>query len=506
MSTKKKTGLLNASERDGVQYRKAKIWELIIANAQSGCTISFYLLLGFASMIATQGYGIAVALAGTLLTVSGFFDGFTDALFAALFEKFNPKKGKIRIFIFIGWVCSALSAVVLYSWASGKFTGVAGVVVFLIAYNLFRIGYTINGTGGGTIGVIITNDPTQRPMNSVLGTMYSYLVPILYTNVITFVILPKYNNQYNIEMFGEMVWWFVIGSFVFFVLTCIGIRNVDVGETFETISKDGKKDEKVTFKDMWSVLKDNRNVQMYMITGISDRLAQMTGTQSIVTTLLNGVLIGSYAATTMVGNFTQIVGIVFAFGGGIFIAKWGAKKSTVVWSWISIAISAAMVVYCFLLGGPVGMKKLGVMGFPIVLWAVFNLAKTGAMMILTTTAGSMKADIVDYEYERSGRYMPAVVSGVYSFIDKFISSFGTSIAAFAITLVGYTTTVPQMGDEATWPKFWMCMFLVFGLPIIGWLCNIVAMKFYTLDRERMVEVQKNLNARREAAKDTAENE
>lgn len=32
----------------------------------------------------------------------------------------------------------------------------------------------------------------------------------------------------------------------------------------------------------------------------------------------------------------------------------------------------------------------------------------------------------------------------------------------------------------------------FGLPIIGWLCNIIAMKFYELDKERMVEVQKNI--------------
>ena len=499
MSEKKK-GLLNASLRDGVQYRRASVLEMIIANAQSGCTISFYLLLGYASVIATQGYGIAVALAGALLTLSGFFDGFTDALFAAIFEKFNPRKGKIRIFLLVGWIVSALSALVLYSWATGKFTGVAGVVVFLISYNLFRIGYTINGTGGGTIQIVLTNDPTQRPMNGVMGTLYSYLVPIIYGNVLTFVVLPRYGNQFTIEMFREMVWWYIAIAFVFFVLTCIGIRKVDVYETFETIGKDGKKEEKVTIKDMWSVLKDNRNVQMYMLTGITDRLAQMTGTQSIVTTLLNGVLIGSFAATQMVGNFTQIVGVVFAFGGGIFIAKWGAKKSTTVWSWISIGIAAAMVVFCVLLGGPNGMSKLGSMGLPLVVWAIFNLAKSGAMMILTTTAASMKGDIVDYEYERSGKYMPAVVSGVYSFIDKFISTFGTTIAAFGLSFVGYVSTVPQLGDEANWPKFWMCMFLVFGLPIIGWLCNVVAMKFYTLDKERMIQVQKTLNERKEAAK------
>ena len=28
--------------------------------------------------------------------------------------------------------------------------------------------------------------------------------------------------------------------------------------------------------------------------------------------------------------------------------------------------------------------------------------------------------------------------------------------------------------------------------IIGWLCNIVAMKFYELDKDRMGQVQKNI--------------
>ncbi len=286
-----------------------------------------------------------------------------------------------------------------------------------------------------------------------------------------------------------MVLWYAALSLVLVILSCIGVAKVDVRETF--VSKlSEKKAEKVSLKDMWAVFKENRNVQMYMLTGVANKLAQQTGTQSIIITLLNGVLIGSYAATTMVGNFTQIVGIALAFSGGIFIAKWGSKKTTIVWSWISIGISGAIVCFCLLLGGPAGMKKLGVVGLPIILWAVFQLAKSGSMMVLTTANSAMRADIVDDEHDRSGKYMPAVISGLYSFVDKLVSSLGSTIAAVAITFVGYINSVPQIGDEATWPRFWMCMFLVFGLPILGWLCNVIAMKFYNLDRERMVEVQR----------------
>ena len=63
-----------------------------------------------------------------------------------------------------------------------------------------------------------------------------------------------------------------------------------------------------------------------------------------------------------------------------------------------------------------------------------------------------------------------------------------------VSLIGYKTVMPQMGDKATPAVFWMTMFLAFGLPVIGWIFNVISMKYYDLDKERMVEVQKNIVA------------
>ena len=61
----------------------------------------------------------------------------------------------------------------------------------------------------------------------------------------------------------------------------------------------------------------------------------------------------------------------------------------------------------------------------------------------------MRADVCDYELERSGNFMLGIVGGVYSFFDKIISSFAATIAALMVSLIGYKTVMPQMGDEAT---------------------------------------------------------
>ena len=35
------------------------------------------------------------------------------------------------------------------------------------------------------------------------------------------------------------------------------------------------------------------------------------------------------------------------------------------------------------------------------------------------------------------------------------------------------------------------MFLAFGMPIIGWVCTLIAMKWYPLTKEKMIEVQQH---------------
>lgn len=126
MAMKEKLAALDASRRDGVQYRKASWFDLIISSANAGTGMCFYLLMTYASYIGTQGYGITTAMVGMILTGMRIFDGVTDALFAAFFEKMPARFGKIRIFMIGGWALTGISVITMYSWAAGKFEGAAG--------------------------------------------------------------------------------------------------------------------------------------------------------------------------------------------------------------------------------------------------------------------------------------------------------------------------------------------------------------------------------------------
>ena len=495
---KKKNGLLYASANDGVEYRKVKSWELVLGLSAKMSATLFYILMAYASMIANQGYGIATVTAGLVITGCRIFDGVSDALIAAVFEKINPKKGKVRVFLLVGWAITIAATFMLYNWCANKATGAVGFMLFLCSYVIFIIGYTFTNMGTNTAMIVITNDPAQRSMTGFISTAYSYAIPLLSSNIISFVILPKYNDIIATPMLTEMAVWYAILSLIFILMSCYGLRNVDVRETFQLVADRQKS--KVSFRDMWNVLSKNRQVQLYMLTAVSDKLAQQTTSQSVVNTMMAGILIGSYMASTMVNNFTTITGLVCAFGCGVYVSKMGAKSATKIFSWISIVIAGVIIVYCFLLGGPNGMNKLSVFGAPVIIYAVLMIIKSGSQMALTVAEGIMRADVVDYECQRSGKYMPSVVVGVNTFIDKMISSFGATIALVCISFVGYANSTPQKGDAATWPIFWMTMFLMFGFPILGWILNIIAMKFYKLDKAEMVNVQKSIAEMKAAAK------
>lgn len=115
---------MESNTTNGVQYRRAKTWQIAFSQLSSGSNVIFYLLVGLMSYLANAGYGIAVAVVGIILTGTRIFDGLIDPFIAMFIDKFNSKHGKIRIILSIGWVIRAIATYMLFIWGSGKGYGV----------------------------------------------------------------------------------------------------------------------------------------------------------------------------------------------------------------------------------------------------------------------------------------------------------------------------------------------------------------------------------------------
>ena len=186
--------------------------------------------------------------------------------------------------------------------------------------------------------------------------------------------------------------------------------------------------------------------------------------------MLFGILIGDMGISTILMVVSMIPSILFAIVGAKYAGKFGSKNTIVTWSFVSMAISIVTVIF-FVLIDP---RNISHMGPEMILYVLLTLALSGSNMCITTANTAFTADIIDYELDRGGKYIPAVVTGTYSLIDKIVSSFGALIATGAVALIGYTASLHQPTDPGTPGIFWMTMAIKYGLPILGWACTLLA--------------------------------
>ena len=471
-----------------VVYRKARKWQMALGMMNNGASMCFFMLMMYASYIGSAGYGVGTALLGLIITGTRIFDGITDPIIAFLIDKTNTGVGKIRIWLAGGWLVEAIAVILMINVLSGRGFG---VLMYSTIYALYIIGYTMNSIAGNIIPTVMVTDPRQRPIVGVFGTIYSYFVPMIVTILINVVILPKFENQYSIPMLQTASLVILAVSLVFMILCCIGITPIDKMENFTSTTAEP---EKVSLRDAIKLVTSSRALLTFIIGAAADKFAQQTAGQAVITTMLSGILIGNMQIATKISVYAMVPSIVFAFLGAKYAGKHGSRQSMITWSWACIAVLAPMYIWLSI----IDMRTISLATLPMIGYTLSSLAKNGTMMCVTTTNTMMLSDIVDFEHARTGNYLPATITGTYSFVDKLISSFGATVASFAIALIGFTTTLPQPTDNPTPEIKFVALFLTFGLPILGRLCAIIAMKFNPITKESMVEAHRVIQERAEA--------
>lgn len=488
-------GNINAEKNTGTIYHRAKTWQIILFACNGLIGMSIYQLIGLASYSANIGYGIATVTVGGILTFTRILDAITDPLLAFIYDRVNTKWGKIRILIITGWIIEAAALICMFSLFSSKGFG---LLVFLLFYIVYIIGYTMANVTALTVPNLLTNDPKQRPTIGVWQTVFNYVVPIVLSIVFNVVLLPMFGGEYNQGFLTAACFVTIAVSALGVLLVCIGVSEYDKPENFKNLT--GNKEDKLSLKDMISPIKENKPFQCYIIAAASDKIAQQVASQSIVVTLSMGIIIGNMGFSTILNMVAILPAILFAAYGARYAGKHGNKESIATWTWACMGIAAGLVVF-FAVIDPHQIASFGPM---MVIYVVLTLLLNGAKMCVTTANTAFMSDIIDYELDRTGKFIPAVMTGIYNFIDKIVSAFSAVIATFAVALVGYSQTLPQPGDTLTRPIFWMTMFLQYGLAMIGWVCTIVAMRRCDLTKDEMAKVQQRIADKKKELKNSQE--
>jgi Na+/melibiose symporter-like transporter len=474
-----------------VQYNRSKSWQVMLWPLHQTSSTLFTMLMMFVSYIAAGGYGIAVVTAGLIATYTRVLDAVIDPFIALITDRLSTRFGKIRILAVTGRTIQGLAVLTLFFWGIGK-----GAVLYTIIYSIYVIGGTISSIATNTGNPVLTNDPVQRPKvfrwNMIYTTVLSTLTRVYLSNVL----LAKYKSL-SLPAMQELCIMVVVLTVVFEILAMIAISEKDKPEAFP--KKANGKD--VNIFDAWKLLKGNRAMQMYTIAGVSEKLAFQASGQSAISVMLFGIVIGNYAFNGTLGMINLVPTILLLLYATKLAGKDGMKKGLIKWVTISIVLAVLTVGYMAI----INPKSVSVSTMPTILFVILTVLFNATKTATTVCTNAMIPDIIDYEMYRTGNFMPGVVSTLYSFIDETVTSLATTITGFCLAFVGYTTVQPQPKDPSTPAIFWMTMFLWMGLPVLGWICTLVAMKWYPLDKEMMVEVQKKNRETRQMQKTQAAN-
>ena len=487
---------------------RVPLWRIGGFALNNTATNLYLMLMGYVSYYLMGWVGIAQVAAGSFAMMMRLWDGVTDPIVGFVVDKTNGKFGKNRPFMVIGNIILCVTSFVMFhiTHLLPQITAVR-YGFFIVVGAIYYLGYTCQCVVTKSAQTCLTNDPKQRPLfasfDGVYNTVLFALIGIFYANTaIKFEnIDPTGMGGYGATEFFHQTWLFTaIVSGIFTAIAVFSIAPKDRSEFFGTGEA-----QKVGLKDYWEVLKNNRAIQMLVVSASSDKLAAQAKT-SAVTVAMFAVLAGSKAAQGTVTALTTVPCCIITFLAISTIAtKLGQRKAMLIGSYGGIVMNSLLALL-WIFGDPTTMTTdpaTGALNFG----SFFLLAHLGMSILQAGFQGisgniviPMTADCADYEVYRSGKYLPGLMGTLFSFVDKIISSLAPMIASMVFAAIGFTDRNPTMPEDNVPALKYAVAFLAFGMIIIGLICNIVAMKFYPLTKEKMEEIQEKVAEIKAAAK------
>lgn len=489
------------SESSSANTRKASEWQLVLAPLSSAVPTIFIVLMTFASYVAAGVYGIATVLAGTIISSTRIFDAVTDPLLALICDRLKVGKfGRCRIFTIIGWLIMAAAVFCMFNLGLGGGQGGTSLLMFILLYSLYIIGYTVFGIGANLVQPILTTDPRQRASLGRWQAVYSAIISSCFSLVLAAVLMPKHKGELGLPLFADLSLLVMGITFAMTMITVIvvTIAKVDVPENYVSKVK-----QPASLKDIWDVLAHSRPMQMLIVAAGSDKLALQTASQSAINVMIFGIMLGDYRFSGTLNMINLAVTLVILLTPTVtrFAGRQGLKKANIRWTTIGAAVYALMWIFLIVVDPRNILSNSALKAIFVAMYCAMGACK----MAISAVTQPMRYDVVDYEFYRTGKYLPATVTMTYSFVDKLISSLATTVVALAVSTIGYTNSMPQVADPLTNGLFWVATFLWLGMPILGYLCTLLSLHFYPLDKEMMEKVRKtNAEVRRQAAENAQE--
>ena len=447
-------------EHNGIH--RVPLWRIAGYALNNTATNLYLMMMNYATYYLMGWVGVGMMVASSLTMMMRIWDGVTDPFVGFMVDKTNGKFGKNRPFIVIGQIILCVTSYIAFHVTHKLPQGVR-FPFYVVVLMVYYLGYTCQCVVTKSAQSCMTNDPKQRPMFASFDGVFNTLL-----FAVMGVIVPRIADGYtdvggyaSLEFFDTLWKMTAVMSAIFTIIAVISIAPKDRSEFFGT-----GKPVKVGLKDYWDTLKNNRAIQMLVLSASTDKLGGSAKSSAVMVAMFACIAGSNLLQSNVTGLVTIPSTIVCFLFISFFATRLGQRKA-------------------MLIGSVGGLNW----GYFLILYLVLTIITAGFQGISGNIVIPMTADCADYEVYRTGKYVPGLMGTLFSFVDKLVSSFAPMVAGVMFSMCGYTDHNPVMGDPVTPGLRGGVVFCAYGMIMLGLVCNLIAMKFYPLTKEKMEEIQ-----------------
>lgn len=420
--------------------------------------ISAFLLIFYTDIM-----GLAAAAVGTMILVTKLVDAATDPLMGAIADRTRTRMGRFRPYLLWGALPLAITGVL--TWTVPDFDQGGKLLWAYATFTLMMLAYTVLSTPYSALSGVITADSQQR------------------TTLISFRFIAAFAGTTLVNWFTlDLVEWLGRGDEALGWQLTLGLYGVIAMATFvtvflttrERIAPPPQQNTPVR-QDIQDLLQNRPWMVLFALALIIMVTIVMRG-GSVVYYLkyyverpeLTGVFLGTYSLALAAGAALTPV-----------LTRFMDKRRLMMWLMVGVGVLSCAMFF-------VPKDAIGLM-------FAMNLAIGLMLGPKSPLAFSMYADCADYTEWKTGRRATAMTFSAATFSQKLGGALASAVIAWVLAGMGYVANEAQSDASQ--------LGIVLLLTVIPGVVALLAawtMRFYPLDESTLVQVQAELQARREA--------
>ena len=391
---------------------------------------------------------------GTIMMISRVFDGISDIIMGVIVDRTHSRFGKARPWILRMCIPFAISGVLMFSvpasWASTP-----KLVYVFSTYNLVStVIYTAINVPYSALNALMTQDPYERSVLSIFRNLLA-TAGTLTINTFTLPLVEYFGNNASAWTKTFVVFGFV--SIAAFLCTFFGTKErVRATETGEQ-----KVEENVPFVTGIKALFQNK--YWIMMTGMLALFFLMYSVNGGATVYYAKDILGDKNLVSTINGIFNIVQILAMFFIAMLVKKYGKRNV------FSIGLILDIM----------GMLVLNFSGGSMPVIVISSVIRGIGNACGGATMWAMVSDTIDYGEWKTGYRTEGLVNSACSFGYKIGNGIGSALLGVILEVGGYVGNAAAQTASAL-TSIRICFVWI---PIAVYVCGLIIMKFYHLDRE-----------------------